>query len=80
MKDSEVRNEKLADTNVCCGDNDLTTDVKNAINWSLTKDPRRCQEFEKDGYKLVIFVLFSYIISLRNFKLRKNVQLIRNTS
>ena len=50
-KDSGVRSENFGDTNVCCRESDLNTDARNSINWSLTKDPKRCDEFKKDGYK-----------------------------
>ena len=56
MTDSGVRNVELAGTKVCCGEADLSSDAKNEINWSLTKDPKRCQEFERDGYRFVFKV------------------------
>ena len=49
-----MRNEEIAGTKVCCGEEDLSLDAKTEINWSLTKDPKRCQEFEKDGYRFVL--------------------------
>ena len=51
IPDSDVRSENLVDTNVCCSEDDLNSDVREASNWSLTKDPKRCDEFEEDGYK-----------------------------
>ena len=51
ITDSDVRSENLVDTNVCCSEDDLNSDVREASNWSLTKDPKRCDEFEEDGYK-----------------------------
>ena len=38
---------------VCCGEDDLIPEARNQINWALTKDPNRCNEFEKDGYRYV---------------------------
>ena len=51
LQESSVRQASLADMNVCCSEKELKPEAKSEVNWSITKDPKRCREFAKDGYR-----------------------------
>ena len=51
LQESSVRQASLVDMNVCCSEKELKPEAKNEVNWSITKDPKRCKEFAKDGYR-----------------------------
>ena len=73
LQESSVRQASLADMNVCCSEKELKREAKNEVNWSITKDPKRCREFAKDGYRSVYSINLYIVLICMYFGSRYSI-------